>query len=434
MLCAIPTGNEGSLVATGTDLTCPPEAAIQLGTTDITGLKLRLPQMGLIRGTVSGPDGLAGLLHVCVEAFRTGGDANNFYASLSSRACTNENGAYEIGVPYDAQQNPTTTYKLLFNAQYQSGLVSEWHQDVTVATGYAGATSVSVPNSTPVVVNATLGSQKYIAGRITNSQGVAVANSRIAAERQHPTYGFRMAESSAISDSNGNYKLFVPAGGTYTVSASHPDYSKVYLGQSESFDNATMVVVDSSVNSISSQSIVLSSGLSLSGALLTSDNQPTTACISAFRTDEENSSSWGEYVTGNCFSSPGDWKISGLRPGKYKLRVSGSQGYREGFVGGPMSETATTYSLLNASRNDIGVTLSRGKTINGKIRGASGAGEGGICVNAGKLNQANGVQEWARWSCTNTAGEFALSGLDAGRSLFHLTGQKGVAKGPLPQV
>lgn len=420
MFCATPSGSSWTLVATDSNLTCPAESAIQLGTTDITGIQLRLPQTGLIRGTVSGPDGLVGEQQVCVEAYRTGADANNYFSALASQACTNGNGSYEIGVPFDALQNPTTTYKLLFRPQYQSGLVSEWHQDVTTAIGYPGATIVSVPNSTPVVVNATLGSQKYIAGRITNSQGVAVANARLAAERQHPTYGFRMSESSAISDSNGNYKLFVPSDGTYTVSASHSDYSKVYLGQSETFDNATMVVIDSSVNFVSSQSIVLSAGLSLSGALLTSDNQSTTACISAFRVDEENPLSWGELVANNCFSSPGDWKLGGLRPGNFKLRISGSQGYQEGFVGGPRSETASTFTLLNASRNDINITLSRGKTITGKIRGASGAGEGSICVNAGKLNQANGVQEWARWSCTNTAGEFSLSGLEAGRYVLQL--------------
>ena len=419
MFCAIPDGSTWSMVA-ATNLTCPSEAAIQLGTTDITGIQLRLPQTGLIRGTVSGPDGPVKEQQVCVEAYRTGADSNNYYSSLSSQACTNENGVYEVGVPYDAQQNPTTTYQLLFRSQYQSGLISEWHQDVSLEAGYAGSTSVSVPNSTPVLVNATLGSQKYIAGRITNSQGVAVANAQVSADRQHPTYGFRMTESTALTDSNGNYRLFVLTDGTYTVSASHPDYTKMYLGQSETFDGAAMVVIDSNVSSISSQSIVLSAGLTLSGALLTSDGQQTTACITAFQVDEENPSFWGEYVSANCFSSPGDWKIGGLRPAKYKLRVSNSQGYQEGFVGGPGSETATTYTLLNASRINLDVTLNRGKTINGKIRGSTGTGESGICVNAGKLNSGDMIQKWERWSCTNSSGEFSLSGLESGRYVLRV--------------
>jgi hypothetical protein len=413
MFCAVQESSGWSLVA-ATNLSCPAGSAIQLGTTDISGIQLRLPQTGLIRGTVSGPDGLVGEQQVCVEAYRTGADANNYYSSLTAQACTNENGVYEIGVPIGTAPDPTSTYKLLFRPHYQSGLVSEWHQDVSLDSGYAGASSIAVPNSTPVVVDATLAGQKFISGRVTTSQGVAVMNATVAAERLHPTWGFRMTESTTRTDSNGNYKLFVPYDGTYTVSASHTDYSKLYLGQSETFDGANMVVINSSVTSINSQSIVLSSGLSLSGALVTSDNAQTTACISAFRVDEENLSSWGELVSGSCFSSPGDWKIGGLRPGKYKLRTSNLQGYREGFVGGPASENATVYTLLNTSRNNLDVTLSRGKTITGKIRGTNG-GESGICINAGKLNQANIVSEWVRWSCTNSNGDFSLSGLDDGR-------------------
>ena len=106
-------GSAYELIPAADIATCGDACKFNFGTTDVSNMALRLPVMGQITGTISGPDGPVGAGQVCATAFSDGGSSANMYSLQVGSVCTNQNGEYTIGLSYGS-------YRLQFTSQPSS--------------------------------------------------------------------------------------------------------------------------------------------------------------------------------------------------------------------------------------------------------------------------------------------------------------------------
>jgi hypothetical protein len=393
------------------DSTCGDACKFPIGTTDISSINLKLPVTGLISGTISGPDGPVGQSQVCAVVYKDGGSAMNMYSLEAGRSCTNASGEYSLGVTYGS-------YRLQFQNNGSAPFKSEWFDNVSNASGYSGATVITLGttgNLTPTrTINPVIEEGKYIRGRITDSDGQNVSGASVSAMLVSPETSMTIGVGGTQTGSDGSYSLAGLEAGTYMLMASHPDYGMLYLGGSR--DNATQITITSNSPGSTDRNISFPRGYALEGSISTGDNSEARICAAAYRTSE-SAMGWGEFVSSNCFTAPGPWRLKGLKSGSYRVRFDAQTGnLRSVFLGGTTDfNNATITEITTADISNVNVTIPAGKSISGKIVNTDPSPVQSACVSAFKQDDSGwGYGMWAGSSCTSTTGEYVIRGLEDG--------------------
>lgn len=392
------------------DATCGDSCKFPVASSDISGVQLTLPQVGSITGTISGPSGPVGAGQVCAIAYKDGGSDMNMYSLEAARACTDSSGVYTIGLIFGS-------YRVQFVNMPGAPFKSEWYDQVINSRGYSGATVISLASGATAIktISPTLAEGKYIGGRVTDAGGLPVSEASVTAMLIDPETSRPMGGIGVRTLSDGTYSIWGVDPGTYTLSTFHSDYGMSYLGGSR--DSLTQIVISSSSPGVSGQDISFPRGYAISGNLSTGDGSEGRVCAAAYKSNDSDMG-WGDYVTSNCFTAPGPWKLKGLTPGTYRVRFDAQSGnLRSVFLGGSTDyNSATTQSITTADINNVDVTIPAGKSISGTIMNTVPAAIQGACVTAYKQNGQDGFWggAWAGGSCTNGSGEFLIRGLEDG--------------------
>lgn len=269
-----------------------------------------------------------------------------------------------------------------FNSQYSRKVVS----------------NVVINNSSGnAVLNITLGSGASISGQV-NCSGTPVSNGWIMAQDQSSNKfgagGFDPTSFVGGSIFNGQYSLRGLKAGIYEM---HMDLPGSNCAPENAFD---VQVADQPVT----RNFVLSSGYRLSGRVNTSGGAGVPwAFVNAFIPP----TSPGQQPSGFGFAqtnADGNYTISGLKNGTYKVRVEPP--YGSGYSAGMGDITMDADKTLN-------FTLGTGGSIRGRVLDSSGAAVQFAGVNAFSRNAfAFG------FSGTSQSGEFTINGLSPGNDYY----------------
>ena len=390
------------------DALCGEVCKFTIGTSDISGVKLTLPQIGSISGTIRGGSGPVGAAQVCVVAYKDGGSAMNMYSLEAARTCTDSSGAYTMGLTFGS-------YRLQFLNMPGSPFKSEWFDQISNVSGYAGATVITLAAGTASrTISPTLAEGKYIRGRITDASGEPISGGSVSAMVLNPETSMTIGVAGVNTQSDGTYSISGIDAGTYMLMANHPDYGTMYLGGSR--EAATQITITSGSPGATGQNITFPRGYAISGNLSTGDGSEARVCAAAYRITDSDMG-WGQFATSNCFTAPGPWKLKGLAAGTYRIRFDAQSGnLRSVFLGGVTDfNSAATVSISNSDVGNTDITIPAGKSISGKIMNSVPAVVQGACVTAFKQTADTMFgSQWAGGSCTSTTGEFFIRGLEAG--------------------
>jgi hypothetical protein len=403
------TGNTYELIPH--DSACGDACKFPIGTTDISSINLKLPVTGMISGTISGPNGPVGQSQVCAVAYKDGGSAMNMYSLEAGRSCTNASGEYSLGLTY-------SSYRLQFQNNGSAPFKSEWFDNVSNTSGYSGATVITLGTTGNLTatrtINPVIEEGKYIRGRITASDGQNVSGASVSAMLVNPETSMTIGVGGTSTDSDGAYTLAGLEAGSYMLMASHPDYGMLYLGGSR--ENATQITIASNSPGATDRNISFPRGYALEGTISTGDNSEARICAAAYRISE-SAMGWGEFVSSNCFTAPGPWRLKGLKSGSYRIRFDAQTGnLRSVFLGGTTDfNNATITEVTTADISNVNVTIPAGKSISGKIVNTDPSPVQSACVSAFKQDDSGwGYGMWAGSSCTTTTGEYVIRGLEDG--------------------
>jgi len=393
------------------DSTCGDSCKFPIGTVDISNVNLKLPVTGMISGTISGPNGPVGQAQVCAIAYKDGGSAMNMYSLEAGRSCTNASGEYSLGVTYGS-------YRLQFQNNGSAPFKSEWFDNISNSSGYAGATVITLDTSVGLnptrTINPTVEEGKYIRGRITDADGQNISGASVSAMLVNPETSMLIGAGGTTTGPDGLYSLAGLEDGTYMLMANHPDYGMLFLGGSR--ETATQIVITSNSPGATDRNISFPRGYSIEGTINTGDNSEARICAGAYRVTESGMG-WGEFISSNCFTAPGPWRLKGLKAGSYRIRFDAQSGnLRSVFLGGTTDfNNAPITEITTANVSNVNVTIPAGKSISGKIVDTNPAPVQGACVSAFKQDDNGwGYGMWAGSSCTTTTGEYMIRGLEDG--------------------
>jgi len=405
-------GTAYELIPAADIATCGDACKFNFGTNDISNMALRLPVMGQITGTISGPDGPVGAGQVCATAFSDGGSSANMYSLQVGSVCTNENGAYTMGLSYGS-------YRLQFTSQPSSPYMSEWYNNVSMIAGYSGAAVITVSAGSPTATaNGLLAVGKTISGRITNTSGDPIRGMTASAMMENVEFRNYMSAGYANTNDNGEFTIYGLEAGTYSVMAQNSDYGMQWLGGGTR-EGATKFVIASGDAGATGKNIQFPRGYVASGNLTTGDGSVANICVSAW-TVSESIMGWGELAASSCYSAPGGWQLRGLKAGSYRFRFDAQTGnLRSTFLGGSDINTATVKIITDSDLANVDVTIPSGKSIAGKFVDEGGIPASAVCVGAYKTNDSGwGMGTWSGSSCTGSNGEFRIRGLENGNYIL----------------
>jgi hypothetical protein len=389
------------------DAACGDPCKFAIGSTDISGINLKLPPIGTISGTISGPSGPVGQGQVCAVAYKDGGSVMNMYSLEAARVCTDSNGQYTLGLTFGA-------YRLQFLNAPGAPFKTEWYNQVSSANGYPGANVITLAAGANAskTINATLAEGKYIRGTVTDSSGQPISGASVSAMLVNPETSMMTGVGGVNTISDGTFSLSGLDAGTYMLMANHPDYGMLYLGGSR--DTATQISLSSNSAGSSGHLISFPRGYSVSGNLTTGDGLEARICVAAYR-DNNSGFGWGDFIGSNCFTAPGPWKLKGLKAGSYRFRFDAQTGsLRSIFLGGSTDYNSASITEISASDiSNIDVTIPSGKSISGKIMNTDPSAVQGACITAFKQGTW-GYGEWSGGSCSGSNGEFTIRGLADG--------------------
>ena len=434
VFCGVPDGETFTLVpALGNYPAqyCDASYKFNFGSLARHDVRLQLPVMGLISGQVTGTDGsIAKDSEVCVTAYKSGADATNWYSQSAGSSCTNASGQFELGVPFDSNpaNNPSlvTKYRLQFNAAGGSSpYKSKWYSTNGVTDSYLTATDVAITASAKTVTaDLALPVGKTISGVVATSTGEPISNANVIAMSYSNSSIGPIGVRSVLSGSDGRFLVAGLEPGTYSIKASHPDFSSTWLGGTDAISAQTFTIQTNETGAVG-KNIVFSAGQSIGGSLSTSDGASTQVCASAYRVTDSDMG-WGEVAQSSCFNAPGGWNLKGIQPGKYKIRFDIRDGdYKSQFLGNTTNYFETPILTVNqTSIVNQDITFSATKSIILQLVNEDATAVTTACVTAFKVDTAsNSGRTWQGITCSNTSGKYKIRGLDSGDYIIQVTTQ-----------
>jgi hypothetical protein len=359
-----------------------------------------------ISGTVTDQTTTNGVANICVAAQSTGPGISQ--ASVP----TNGSGEYTItGLR-------AGSYKIFFSPCFGDGsyVTEYWNdkrnfQDANTVTLAAGETRDDV--------HAALQPGASIGGVVTNSGGQTVGNVCVFAQSAPGGGGFHQA----VTNGQGEYRLRGLPPDSYRIQfsacggPSAPNVVTEYWNDKPDLNSAdpVSVTVGQQRNDISP---VLDIGVTVRGTVVSDEtSQPLpNVCV---RVQPSNLPANGTIGTAATTNGSGEYTVSGLRPGSYRVMFTPCMPQQQNLVtefwdDKATGEAANVFTLAAGEEQVANAGLARGATISGTVTAEQGgANLQGICVWAEA--PGGGPQQPAIASAiTNSSGQYTLGGLRAG--------------------
>lgn len=229
-----------------------------------------------------------------------------------------------------------------------------------------------------------------LSGRVLEA-GTArpVPDAAVEAEAQGGEPMFRFGDeggSSARTDVDGRFEIVGLAPGSYSVSASHPDFAEA----------AETVQLKGQAATVE---LRMGRGSRLSGVVVTGGRPVPGANVALAAAGEGFGGPFGPGGQGVTSDDGGRFRFERLTPGRYTLTAT---------LRGQTSSPVEAVLQGSASRDDLVLELGGGATIRGLVKGLAEAERGGVRVSA------NGPEQYFASARTGADGSFELVGAPVG--------------------
>jgi hypothetical protein len=362
-----------------------------------TGINIQVPAGYSIAGSIKTTAAVA-ITGATVIATGTAG---------SGVATTSSTGAYAV------KGLAAGTYKLMIYAPTTANLVDGWYTTANANHHTVAAASASgiVVGPSKTGINVAMPAGYTIAGKLTNTAGVALAGASVSASG--------VSFDTAVTDGAGNYKLKGLAAGSYTLLLAGPAGSNYLHGVYTTANanrftvataSATKVAVGPSKTGINAK---IPTGYSISGIVTSPSGTPLANVAVA--------ASAAGYAASATTDATGKYTVKGLAAGTYKLAYApGNVAVVEGFYTTANANHFTTVAasasgvVVGPTKTGVNVKLAAGYSISGKLTNTSGAALAYATV-------TTGAGPSARTATTDGAGNYKLVGLKAGSYTLTVT-------------
>jgi photosystem II stability/assembly factor-like uncharacterized protein len=356
-----------------------------------SGINVALAKGGSISGTVSDSVSGAAIQGVSVTAV----DAAT--GSSISSASSDSSGGYRI-------VGLAGSYKLRFSG---SGYVERWYSGKADLTG-ATIVSVTAPDATSGI-NMAMVKGGLITGIVTDgTTGEGIQGAYI--DVYNAVTGSWAGSGS--TDSSGSYGITGLATGNYKLVLSGTGYIRQWFDGKADQTTATSVSV-TAPNTVSSINIALVKGGSITGTITDRATGAGIGNTYLYVIDR----STGDWAGSASTDSNGNYTITGLASGSYRMKInpSSSTGYLGVWYGGQdgyQCANAITVSAPNATTG-IDVGLDMGGSISGRVTdAATGLGISG--ANISLMNNSTHAGIIMPSTIVDSTGAYTISGLPSG--------------------
>lgn len=351
------------------------------------GIDAAMHEGGTIKGrvTIAATEAPLSGQEVCAET-----------AEYAYSACATTNSAGE----YTITGLEAGKYKVYFYGS--GGYASQYYND---KVNYSEAESVTVvPGGSNSGIDAAMGTAGSVSGTATDAVTKAgISGIEVCAQRTSGEY----VGSCATTGSAGTYTISGLPSGEYAVrfqagSGASSNYAPQYYDGVAALSEATRVSVTNG-SSTGGIDAAMREGGELSGVVTDATTKAaiTGATVCALETLGEA----GERCVET--NALGEYVVTSLAPGKYRVRVSSSSGeYASQYWGGATSFGAAQYVAVSDGVNVEGLDVAL--QAGGKISG--------VVTSAATKAPLAGIRACAGEACTvtNAAGEYTIIGLGAG--------------------
>jgi hypothetical protein len=242
---------------------------------------------------------------------------------------------------------------------------------------------------------------------------------------------------SATTGSDGSYTIsHIPPGLAYTVSFQPCDgssYAKQYYSGAASSAQATPVT-PTVAQPATGIDAVLTSGASISGTVYDAGGEPITTggiCVEAVPTSAGADDGTAE------IDANGNYTVSGLSPGNYRVNFSDCDGSTRNDLfqyyvshssppyGGTLKASAATTITLTSqgTRTGVDIALAAATSISGTVYGGSGTSNPlqDICVGVQLVNESTSGPNTTGSATTDASGHYTINRLAPSPSAYYVT-------------
>lgn len=365
----------------------------------VSGRDARLAVASHITGTVTDSSG-TGLGDVGVTVYALQG---GFWESVA-RGSTDASGTYDVG------GLAAGTYRLRFWPDSPTHLPEYYDDRATLDTSH----DVVVGAGTTVSGrDARLATAGHITGTVTGTDGSGLGDVRVIAYEYDEQAEYWRVVESAYTDLSGDYDIGGLAADTYRLEfrPGSPEHLGEYYDDESRVVAADDVVVGPGAT-VSGRDATLSPGSHVTGTVTGDDGSGLADVrVVARRYDEQDD--WWEIVQSTYTTGSGDYDLSGLSPGAYRLEFDPDSPQLLGeFFHDKATLDAADDVVVGADTTvtDLDARLAPASHITGTVTDTTGNPLADVEVTA---YRDVGGDEWdsVAWTGTDASGHYDLGGL-----------------------
>jgi protocatechuate 3,4-dioxygenase beta subunit len=353
---------------------------------------------GKIAGKVTETKGNA-LANIQVTALSESGHLSGF-------ATTNAGGEYTIS------GLPSGSYRIEFSGNF---LYLTGYYNGKSSLAEADPVSVEVGKAHEAI-NATLNERGKIAGKVSDSKGNPLANIQVTVFDPGGSAGpgIPIRLGSATTNASGEYTISgLPTGSHEVEFSGSPYLNQYYSGKSSPAEGDSVAVEPNRIHE--GIDATMHEGGKITGYVTDRKGNPLTNILVTVL-----QAGGGSTEAGFTFTNSGEYTISGLPTGSYKVEFTGSP-YQAQYYNGKSSlgEADPVSVEVEKTHEGIDSIMHQGGKIAGKVTDSKGNALANIQVTV--LSQ-KGARIGSASAMTNSSGEYTLSGLPTGSYKVEFSG------------